>query len=365
MVLRYLFLLLALAAQTIQAEDRPRLRPLTKPSENAKTGPAVGSLIPSFEAMDQNGAAQTFEKLRGTKGLMLAFSRSADWCPYCKAQLSDINRQLDRLKKRGINVASVTYDSPEILKAFAARKDIRYPMLSDPDSKIIRAFGILNGNIEPGTRGYGIPFPGIYVVDAKGIVKSKYFEDDYRERHTAGSIITHEFGQDGSDSAGLDQTKIETPQLTLSNWAADKALAPGAHTTLVVELALKPQMHAYAPGVKSDYIPVDWIMNDAKTSLALPAKYPAAKDQYFSAMKETVPVYTKQIRIERDLVIGQQAEIADSLSPDKTLTVEGVFKYQACDEKKCFPPRDIPLKWTFQMNAPDTDRVPEAIRKEK
>ena len=82
-------------------------------------------------------------------------------------------------------------------------------------------------------------------------------------------------------------------------------------------------------------------------------------------MKETVPVYTKQIRIERDLVIGQQAEIADSLSPDKTLTVEGVFKYQACDEKKCFPPRDIPLKWTFQMNAPDTDRVPEAIRKEK
>ncbi|MBI5085619.1 MAG: hypothetical protein HZB13_13590 [Acidobacteria bacterium] len=44
-----------------------------------KTGPEVGQKIPAFEAMDQNGKLQTLESLRGPKGLVLLFVRSADW----------------------------------------------------------------------------------------------------------------------------------------------------------------------------------------------------------------------------------------------------------------------------------------------
>lgn len=43
------------------------------------TGPAVGQKIPDFEAVDQSGRRQTFETLRGPKGLLLLFHRSADW----------------------------------------------------------------------------------------------------------------------------------------------------------------------------------------------------------------------------------------------------------------------------------------------
>ena len=43
------------------------------------TGPNVGQKIPAFEARDQNGRAQTFETLKGRKGLVLLFVRSADW----------------------------------------------------------------------------------------------------------------------------------------------------------------------------------------------------------------------------------------------------------------------------------------------
>lgn len=42
-------------------------------------GPAVGATLPAFEAPDQDGRLQTFESLRGTNGLLLVFSRSADW----------------------------------------------------------------------------------------------------------------------------------------------------------------------------------------------------------------------------------------------------------------------------------------------
>jgi hypothetical protein len=42
-------------------------------------GPEVGQRIPGFEARDQEGRTQTFETLRGAKGLVLLFVRSADW----------------------------------------------------------------------------------------------------------------------------------------------------------------------------------------------------------------------------------------------------------------------------------------------
>ena len=44
-----------------------------------KTGPEIGARIPDFEGADQNGKQQTFASLRGPKGLVLMFVRSADW----------------------------------------------------------------------------------------------------------------------------------------------------------------------------------------------------------------------------------------------------------------------------------------------
>ena len=44
-----------------------------------KTGPAVGEKIPAFQLDDQSGKTQTFASLRGPKGLLLLFHRSADW----------------------------------------------------------------------------------------------------------------------------------------------------------------------------------------------------------------------------------------------------------------------------------------------
>jgi hypothetical protein len=44
-----------------------------------RSGPGVGSKIPAFEARDQNGKVQTPDSIRGPKGAVLVFFRSADW----------------------------------------------------------------------------------------------------------------------------------------------------------------------------------------------------------------------------------------------------------------------------------------------
>ena len=51
---------------------------LSAPDQIA-TGPDVGQAIPPFDALDQNGQRQTFETIRGPRGALIVFYRSADW----------------------------------------------------------------------------------------------------------------------------------------------------------------------------------------------------------------------------------------------------------------------------------------------
>lgn len=48
-------------------------------TDTSKLGPQVGAVVPAFSGTDQFGQAQSLASLSGPKGLMLVFSRSADW----------------------------------------------------------------------------------------------------------------------------------------------------------------------------------------------------------------------------------------------------------------------------------------------
>lgn len=48
-------------------------------NDGYRTGPAVGEPVPDFTLPDQYGNAQSLHDLMGPKGLLLVFTRSADW----------------------------------------------------------------------------------------------------------------------------------------------------------------------------------------------------------------------------------------------------------------------------------------------
>lgn len=48
-------------------------------NDGYRTGPAIGEQVPDFTLPDQYGAQRTLQDLMGPKGLLLVFSRSADW----------------------------------------------------------------------------------------------------------------------------------------------------------------------------------------------------------------------------------------------------------------------------------------------
>ncbi len=71
----------------------------------------------------------------------------------------------------GVAVYTLSYDEADALRDFGEAHGITYPLLSDPDSEVIRSFGILNTLINPDDHPwYGIPFPGTYVVGADGVI---------------------------------------------------------------------------------------------------------------------------------------------------------------------------------------------------
>ena len=48
-------------------------------NDGYRTGPAIGERVPDFTLPDQSGKPWTLQELMGPNGLLLVFSRSADW----------------------------------------------------------------------------------------------------------------------------------------------------------------------------------------------------------------------------------------------------------------------------------------------
>ena len=70
---------------------------------------------------------------------------------------------------------------------FADKRQITFPLLSDPESKTINAYGLLNK--EAKRKAEGIPYPGTFLIDTDGVIRAKLFVDGYRERHSVNELL--------------------------------------------------------------------------------------------------------------------------------------------------------------------------------
>lgn len=154
-------------------------------------GPPVGLKAPDVGTRpDQTGKPRTLPDLMGKNGLVLMFFRSADWCPYCQAQLIDMNGGNAEIEKRGYRVAALSYDSPEILQAFTAKRHIAFTFLSDPKSEVIDTYKLRDPQYPPGSRAYGVPRPIILILDRNGVIKAKLYEESYKVRPPVAAVIS-------------------------------------------------------------------------------------------------------------------------------------------------------------------------------
>ena len=335
------------SAQT--TAPQPAVSPLP---DVLKLGPQIGARVPEFTLLDQNGQSRTLASLIGPKGLMLVFYRSADWCPYCKTQLAELQTRTADLAKSGIGLAAISYDSVAILADFSRRRGITFPLLSDPGSATIKRYGILNTTVpESNQQAYGIPFPGTFVLNTQAVVTSRFFEPAYQERTTVGSIMT-KLG----NNVEVRAVTISSPQLEISSFSTDSTVAPGTLFSLVVDVRPVRGIHVYAPGVVG-YKPIALSLRTPPGVLTRPAQYPPSEVYHFRPLNEHVQVYQRPFRIVQDLLVDSSSASQSTLKGTSSLTIEGVLAFQACDDKICFTPQSVPLSWTIGLRELDRERA--------
>ena len=152
---------------------------------------------------------------------------------------------MPRFQKQGLKFAAISYDSEEILKFFSDRHQIDYPMLADPDSKIIGAYGVLNGEATGMQKGFARP--GYFFIDPNGVIREKFFEAKYRERLTGNSLLSKLFPELGEEVVDT----FDAPHLQVALEQSDRAGVPGARIKLAVEIRLPPNVHVYTPASKA------------------------------------------------------------------------------------------------------------------
>lgn len=229
-------------------------------------------------------------------------------------------------------------------------------MLSDTDSRIIRAYHVLNP--EATGRFKGMARPGYFYIDTRGIIQEKFFEAKYRERLSGNSVIAKLFPELGEEVTSA----VQAPHLKLLAEQSDRTAFPGSRITLTAEVQLPQDVHVYAPGAK-DYKPVHLLIDGTPGVQLEPAVYPRPKILYLSVIKERVPVFEGTFLISQDLQVDTSAAFSGSLGADgKTLTIAGKLEYQACDSKVCFLPASAPVQWRLHVMPLDRQRVPEDIQ---
>src|SRR5206468_2165023 len=110
----------------------------------------------------------------------------------------ELQRSLPQLERAGYALFAISYDRPADLRAFADGHGITYPLLGDEGSRVIRALGVLDEDLEAHHAVFGVPtrpeqqgvaYPMTFVLDERGRVARKIVEENYRVRSSSGWLV--------------------------------------------------------------------------------------------------------------------------------------------------------------------------------
>ena len=292
----------------------------------------------------------------------------------------ELQERQEELRGRGLRVVAISYDTEEVLSAFATRRGITFPLLSDDDSAVITDFGILNtvaaeavgpnrddpavvadavkyvSVFDASQRPFivGTPFPGTFMLDGQGRVTSRFFEAFYRERNTTANVMLR-LGVGLSPIAAIEGA---TAHLKLTAYPSNPNITVGTRFSVAVDIEPNENMHLYAPGAEQmGYRVVGLTLAEVPHIRFEPVEFPESEIYHFEPLDERVPVYQRPFTLLQEAVVSGEPEAAEALAEIDAVTLTGTLDYQACDDTLCFDPVSVPLSFTLDVETLDRQRV--------
>jgi len=150
--------------------------------------PRVGQRVPEFTLLDVDKRDRSLSEFVQRGKVVIAFFPFA-FSGTCDREMCTFRDNMARLSSMRAQVIGISVDSLFTLRAFAHTYGIEYPVLSDYNKKVIRAYGVMQDPwVDFGYR--GVSKRAVFVVDGKGILRYKWSTDVPSEEPPYDQVIS-------------------------------------------------------------------------------------------------------------------------------------------------------------------------------
>jgi len=133
---------------------------------------SADDVAPDFELVDADDRPFSSMMLRGKPAVLYFYP--AALTPGCTTQACDFRDNLNVLRDAGLTVVGLSPDQPAKLRKFREMHDLPFTLLSDPDHRVLEAYGAWGEK-----KLYGKTVTGVIrstvVVDAHGRVEHAFY----------------------------------------------------------------------------------------------------------------------------------------------------------------------------------------------
>ena len=133
----------------------------------------AGDKAPAFSGKDQDGNKISLADYKG-KTVVLYFYPEDD-TPTCTVQACNLRDNFSLLKKAGITILGVSPDDIKKHKKFEEKFSLPFPLVADPDHKVIDKYGVWGEK-----KLYGRTYDGLhrttFLIDGKGIIRKVFLK---------------------------------------------------------------------------------------------------------------------------------------------------------------------------------------------
>jgi thioredoxin-dependent peroxiredoxin len=144
---------------------------------------APGDKAPTFTLPDADGKKVSLADYRGRRVIVYFYPAAST--PGCTKQACDFRDNLHYLNDAGLDVVGISPDKPEKLAKFRDAEKLTFPLLSDPDRKVLTAWGAYGEKMMYGKTVQGV-IRSTFVVDEKGKIEVAQY--NVKAAHTTTKI---------------------------------------------------------------------------------------------------------------------------------------------------------------------------------
>ena len=126
---------------------------------------------PDFQLEDENGEMRSLDDYKD-KNILLYFYPK-DMTPGCTVEAQCFRDRLNDLKVYNIQVLGVSADDRKSHQKFREQQHLNFPLLSDPEKKVIQSYGVWKEKSMFGKKYMGISRES-FLINGKGIIVKHY-----------------------------------------------------------------------------------------------------------------------------------------------------------------------------------------------